>query len=529
MTSNNNIFTFNIVLWFSVAIALAFAACGKSGALDRTATLGRPFQEWTLQNGTYEGNPFDLVASVKFVNPDNGEERVTEMFYAGDDNWKFRFTATSLGNWQFTTFSDDPELDGRGGEVLVIPDSSPGVGGFLTHRGNKFALQRGNSEKPQGYLFNVYMGRANFDSYLESFGTDSAEIADKTVDYLAEANKNGFEIIFLHINNNWFEHGARAHDSHNSVNPDILSFRVLERVITTAHARGGHVHLWAWGDESRKWTPLGVPGGINGSSDRRLQRYIAARLGPLPGWTMGYGFDLHEWTDGNRLNAWASFLHKRFGWQHLLCARGFILNGNSNINSYDGFGRNVPLHTTRGGPQNFHEVLEDIASDTTLPHLYEERHTYNRPEFKLDMDGTRRLLWWQAMAGGMGGFYGFYPSGSSAFGGYPYPAPEQLRTFKAFWHVRQRFILDMSTSISQGNELLMLKDQKAGRCILYQENAEIIECNLEALRGPQKVVAVDTRKEYAEIDLGTVGPQKQKLELPYHSDWAISLGNFPGD
>ena len=56
------------------------------------------------------------------------------------------------------------------------------------------------------------------------------------------------------------------------------------------------MHLWTWGDEQRHMTP--ARWGINGNVDRATpERYIAARLGPLPGWTMGYGFDLDEWVN----------------------------------------------------------------------------------------------------------------------------------------------------------------------------------------------------------------------------------------
>jgi len=44
--------------------------------------------------------------------------------------------------------------------------------------------------------------------------------------------------------------------------------------------------LWAWGDEQRRMTPKRW--GINGKVDRRLQRYICARLGPLPGWSIAF-------------------------------------------------------------------------------------------------------------------------------------------------------------------------------------------------------------------------------------------------
>ena len=293
----------------------------------------------------------------------------------------------------------------------------------------------------------------------------------------------------------------------------------METIIKTIHASGGRVHIWAWGDESRRWTPIGVPGGINGSADRRLQRYIAARLGPLPGWTMGYGFDLHEWTNTKQLNSWAAYMHEHLGWQHLLCARGHVLKGPSNLNSYDGFGRNVALTATRHGPADYNEIVEDMDGDPTRPHLYEERHSYKRDGFNLDMDGTRRLLWWETMAGGMGGFYGFYPDSP-----YPYPNPEQLRTHYTFWHVKNRFKLDMQRANGMSKGSYVLSAASGEKCIFYKENASSINMDLSAMSGAQPAIAVDTKKEYKEVKIGTLGPKKHVWKAPYRSDWAIAVG-----
>ena len=74
---------------------------------------------------------------------------------------------------------------------------------------------------------------------------------------------------------------------------------------------------------------------------------------------MGYGYDLHEWASIEQVRAWAEYLHEHMGWKHLLSARGYILNGPHTINSYDGFGRDVPLHTTSHGPKDYHEIVEE--------------------------------------------------------------------------------------------------------------------------------------------------------------------------
>lgn len=504
-----------VVLLFLLSI-LAHSRAGYGANLGRReGVMWAPCLTWTLENKTCAGNPFDLAAAVTFKHDATGETRKTRMYFTGGTIWAFRFTGTRPGGWRFTTTSSDPDLNGHGGTVLIKPNPDPNVRGFLTYRGNQFAVQAGMDGRLEGYLFTAYMQRSQFDA-LNFDQWNKAHVQA----YCRAARQNGFEIVFIHVNNQWFKQGEPAWNKHKSRNPDLATFHMLETIITTAHTEGCRVHLWAWGDESRKWTPRGIPGGINGPADRRLQRYIAARLGPLPGWTMGYGFDLHEWVSTKQVNAWAAYLHQHFGWQHLLCARGIVLDGAHNMRSYDGFGRNVPVATTAHGPQDYAEIVKDLADAPERPHLYEERHSYLRSGFNLDMDGTRRLLWWEAMAGGMGGFFGFYPKSK-----FPYPNPEQLRTHYTFWHTRKRFKLGMRRAnhlCSSGG--YVLEDPSGSGFVFYQENTDSVAVDLTKAKAAQKVVAVDTQKTYREIDLGVLKAGKHRIKLPVASDWAIAVG-----
>ncbi len=495
----------------------------------QTAPMWR-CMEWTLPSRGFRGNAYDVEAAVTFRHWDSGCERTTRMFYDGHGAWRFRFTGTLAGKWTFVTSSNLDALDGHVGAADVTANDNPAVRGFLTHVGNQYAVQGRDETDLHGYLFNVYMGRVNHPAYLDEFGSDLALVEARALAYLEEARANGFEVIFIHVNNNWFRFGVREHNQHNSTNPDPLAFEVLETIIRTVHEAGGRVHIWAWGDESRKWTPKGVPGGINGPADRRLQRYIAARLGPLPGWTIGYGFDLHEWTNEAELNAWAEYLHEHLGWQHLLCARGHRLYGPYNVNSYDGFGRDVPLATTQHGPQDYEEIVEDLSSDVTKPHLYEERHSYLREGFKLDMTGTRRLLWWEAMAGGMGGFFGFYQDSP-----HPYPNPEQLRMHYDFWHRDARFLLDMQPANPPLDSGCALWSPAGASGVFYAPDSEFITTTLPTTAAPQPVIAFDTLKGSTEgrLEVATFPPSGGELAFaaPHRSDWVCAVGDFgrPGD
>lgn len=64
--------------------------------------------------------------------------------------------------------------------------------------------------------------------------------------------------------------------------PDLRTFAALETAAEEWSERGGWLHLWMWGKgENGDFSEL--PGGFNGAVSRRINRYIAARLGPVPG------------------------------------------------------------------------------------------------------------------------------------------------------------------------------------------------------------------------------------------------------
>lgn len=65
-----------------------------------------------------------------------------------------------------------------------------------------------------------------------------------------------------------------------------------------------------------------IQGGPMGEIDKRNLRYLAARLGPLPEWSMGYGIDMENgWILPEQLDAWKFYVEEKMGWDHFLGAR----------------------------------------------------------------------------------------------------------------------------------------------------------------------------------------------------------------
>jgi hypothetical protein len=98
--------------------------------------------------------------------------------------------------------------------------------------------------------------------------------------------------------------------------PDPRTFAALEAAASEWSERGGWLHLWMWGKgESGDFANL--PGGYDGPRSRRLNRYLAARLAPVPGWSLGIGWDVEFWAEEKKLRWWLDDLIPRLGgWHH---------------------------------------------------------------------------------------------------------------------------------------------------------------------------------------------------------------------
>ena len=241
-----------------ITFCLAASTLAKDLLPDRDGTQWSPYTEWSLENATREGNPFDLLATATFVHEGSDEKRTTGMFYAGGDTWKFRFTGTRTGRWTFVTSSDDADLNDWRGAVTIRPNPDDDVPGFVAASGDKWIRTgTGRAFVPQLVM---YAEPKEFHGKPEKIDADIRT-------FLVEHGFNGFHVMGGCY---WFDidtlssRDIRAPDP----NPDPRTFEALELLITKTHAAGGMVHIWAWGDESRGWTP--TRWGKNGRVDRRL-------------------------------------------------------------------------------------------------------------------------------------------------------------------------------------------------------------------------------------------------------------------
>ncbi|MHC4460503.1 MAG: DUF5060 domain-containing protein [Planctomycetota bacterium] len=481
------------------SVILLVISCPAMGSQVKQGRLWEPV-EWVLQNPGYTGNPFDLEALATFTHVKSGQIIKTELFYAGGDSWKLRFTGNKTGQWRFVTRSSDPELAGLKGRVDV--KANPGVPGFMTNYGSKWG--RLGIEKAFVPQYVMYCDPPLIYRKPDRIDTDIQQ-------FFVGHGFNGFHTAVLC---RWFDLNKTRYSeiASSDPNPDPRTFEALELLIQKVHAAKGVVHIWAWGDEQRRMTPKRW--GINGKVDKRLQRYICARLGPLPGWSMGYGFDLQEWVRDKELRSWHEYMHSRLGWFHFLGGRAPDLTQICDGLDYSSYQQHRP---------DYDIYVKAINQYPNKPTFLEDRfrvRTNVYPNKDYDFEMTRRGLWHSMMAGGAANIWGNLlnprPDGVS----HPYPNKEQIKNWSLFWQDRFKKEMIRDNSITDGVCLKV-----PGRLLtFYKENADSIKLDLSELKGKFDAVAVDTRKKYKELRLSHLSAKpKQVFKAPYKSDWAIAI------
>ena len=513
-----------------------------NGTDHTTMSLWGPTAQWKLKTGPLTGNPFDVVATAVFHHAASGRTISTELFYVGGNHYAFRFTPTVMGTWAFVTESLVDALNGHSGTVTVTEPRENSGDGFITATGSQWTRSRnGRPFVPQlvmykspRYLIDINQIRADIESLVKMQGF------------------NGFHVPGAC---HWFDIDVNTCDDIKERNPDPATFEALESLITEAYHAGTTVHLWLYGDSERNWNPS--KWGLNGVEDRRLQRYIAARLGPLPGWTMGYGFDLDEWAARDDLKKWHAFMHSKFGWPHLLGGRSKGPNrgiDHDGMQIYEGLDYASYEHH-----QPSYEVYRAAsAANPTKPVFSEDRFRIRErnarsKDFTLDM--TRRALWNSTMAGGVANIFGnlsgpdwksvlahgvakaagdrvgHYVFGNlvgdkdnQAKGSKLYPMELYGRTYQQFFAGRLMLQPDLS-SLASG-QVAMLSQ---GIYLTYAEETEQLDlAEVRKVLERATIIAVDAKKEYAELKVQSAALNSWVWQAPYRSDWAISVSWTPG-
>lgn len=513
------------LLHVTTVLALAIQVNGAGTEVaERTGTQWFPALEWSFENPTWQGSAFDLVAKVEFVHSSSGKTVTTEMFYAGGTQWRFRFTGTQTGRWRFVSSSADSDLDGRTGRVTIQPNPDQKAHGFLKALGNKWAWQ-GTSEVfvPQLVMWDYVVPDSSPGWYFQRPDRIDARIET----FLKGHGFNGFHLSV--IGGRWFDIEAETDRVTEAMTePDLRTFEALELIITRTHAAGGMTHIWKWGDHQRRQTCRSLKGGRGGPVDLRLQRYIAARLGPVPGWSMGYGFDLDEWVTAEKMAPWHDNMQQQMGWSHFLGGRPVGPNRGMDHTEDAQWNRALSYSSYEHHQPTYGVYRAAFEAVPGKPVMSEDRFRIRQSQYRdkdYSAERTRGGLYHSTLAGGVANIWGIHPDLSP---GGIYPNKDQIKTYATFFFDKKRFLPDMEPAnhLSPDGKSLVLSSPGTNSAIFYQEDTETVQADLPDELGTGPVIVVDTRRVYKEINLGKATEGRQTWKLPARSDWILAVGRF---
>ncbi len=261
---------------------------------------------------------WDVEGSCVWVHADSGARRTSLLWYSGsDDTYVYRFGGSLQGRWTGVTSSPTAALDGLQLTVDVMPSSNPKRVGWSGRRRDEptaWAHQKG----PEGELVKRTPILIMMPD-VHRWHDDPASMRAFVAEFSDNHGFNGGHIST--IGRSWFDAGSTGSLHTAPATPDVRTFAALEVAASEWSERGGWLHLWMWGKgDSGDFSNL--PGGYNGPQSRRINRYVAARLGPVPGWSMGIGWDVEFWADETRLKWWLDDLIPQLGgWHHWIGLR----------------------------------------------------------------------------------------------------------------------------------------------------------------------------------------------------------------
>ncbi len=439
---------------------VALATAYNEGCLEPTLET-RPTWE------CYEVSVDAPVHKTVTVEHDSGESYQVLTFQTNEQT-KFRFTPTQQGTWTFST----------GGEININADRPDYAQGFVEAKGNKWIRSAtGKAFVPQFVMYN----KLDLDEGLDEF-----------------VDGHGFTGFHIRTLRDFLD------------TPDYFEAAVLK-----TYRRGGVTHFWIWGDKARGTTPS-----TYGVDVDELYTEIAARLSPIPGWTLGYGFDLFEWASAKELEDLRAKLREDSSYHHLIGGRG-------HKNQYREISTKLDYASWEWHHPSYQDYIEhfeqanDQRSDKR-PVFSEDRFRIQTPDTPQHYTAEETLqgLWHSAIAGGIANIWGNRPAGQKF--SEPYPNKTAIKTYSQF--IKDNFTVTMEPDNSLISEGYCLRDtDKSGLC--YSEQPDTVQFTLDKFTSPiTAITAVDTKTSYEEIQVPiTTDTTTINWQPPYPSDWAFHI------
>lgn len=399
-----------VIIPFVLSVAFWVGAIFPDGAAAGEKTLGDmgSFGKWSRVEIVMEGrnamgrghvNPFSILVDVVFTGP-GGRRHTVPGFYDGDGDggldgrvWKVRFAGDEIGQWRFSSKSDDPLLHGYTGSFTITAPPSGARGAYRWGRLESV----GSFENRIRYLkfrdgpYWLKAGCDDPENFLGKFKYyDTPAKRRAAVEYLAGKGINAIYIMTHNIggdgNDVWPWLGSTPEEAKNNgageVRFDVAKLDEWRKLFAYMNRLGIVPYLILEDDSAWK-----------GYEHRRYYREMIARFGDLPALIFNIGEEYNENYSLGKALSLAQFLKEIDPYGH---PRG-IHNVNRPSRRYAGSGQVdfTAIQTKYEDPLRHNALAIDWINLSLRKKKRVLMVGFDEPRPLMDRKG-----WWSAYMGG---------------------------------------------------------------------------------------------------------------------------------
>lgn len=284
----------------------------------------------------------------------------------------------------------------------------------------------------------------------------------------------------------------------------------FEEIVLSTYRLGGATHFWIWADAERNQIPDDYPiTNQDAATVDELYQLIAARLGPIPGWTVGFGFDLFEWLTEEHINEYRNAMSQYSSYKHLLGARGFK-------NRYRRVTENTDYASWEWHRPDLDDYVDHVTEAAGEPAFSEDRFRIrdNPSTVSKDYDEQRTVvgLWDSLFAGGVANIWGkALPDGTFSD---VYLSQEQILRYRTI--VDKMYTPETASWPTSDEQVDCLLNPSSFLCRFSNTDSIALD-ELPALFGDIPIELIDIHSNLSFCD--TEHPAT--LNLPATSDWVL--------
>jgi hypothetical protein len=253
-------------------------------------------EEISLRSSHAYKNPFtDVQLQARFASKE--KSILVTGFYDGNETWRVRFMPEAQGSWQFTTVSNDPELNNQVGSFAVVQPSSGNHGPVRVAKTFHFSYADGT---PYFLLGTTLYNWLNRDEALQN-------------ETLETLSKNPFTKVRFGLFPKWYEFNRVEPTMYPYVETSPLKFDLdrfnpeffqhVEKRLADLQQLGIQADIILF----HPYDHLGFAT-MDAAHDDAYIQYVAARLSAFQNvwWTMANEYDLFDptMTTGQKVKDW---------------------------------------------------------------------------------------------------------------------------------------------------------------------------------------------------------------------------------